>query len=55
MALQVEECVLVQFTVDFIQNFAQFTIWYCPKPFISGAIEGKVTKGALVRVRNFGY
>ena len=32
---------------DFTQNFTQFTVWYHPKPFIFGAIEGKVNKGLL--------
>ena len=27
--------------------FARITARYCPKPFISGAIENKVKKGAL--------
>ena len=31
----------------FMPNFPRITAWYCPKPFISSAIENKVKKGAL--------
>ena len=48
--------------VVFMPNFARITARYRPKPFISGAIENKVKKGALrfsmrsnLRLLSFNY
>ena len=41
-------CCLLSKYVVFMRNFTYYiTVWYRPKPFISGAIENKVKKRAL--------